>query len=101
MFKHSVFINATALFFMQLLGYISPLLVYPYLTRVLGISGFGQYAMAISITALSFIITDFGFALSGANWLAKNRNKTKEVKHYLSNVCLLKFIFLALCSVVS
>ncbi|HCP3666190.1 TPA: oligosaccharide flippase family protein, partial [Escherichia coli] len=48
MFKHSVFINATALFFMQLLGYISPLLVYPYLTRVLGISGFGQYAMAIS-----------------------------------------------------
>lgn len=101
MFKHSVFINATALFFMQLLGYISPLLVYPYLTRVLGISGFGQYAMAISITALSFIITDFGFALSGANWLAKNRNKTKEVKHYLSNVCLLKFIFFALCSVIS
>ncbi|MDE9614009.1 oligosaccharide flippase family protein [Citrobacter portucalensis] len=98
MFKHSVFRNASALMIMQLLGYVSPFLVYPYLTRVLGVSGFGQYAIALSITAVTLIVTDFGFALSGANWLAKNKDNIDKVNSYISDVLLVKTILFIACS---
>lgn len=97
MFKHSVFRNASALIFMQLLGYISPFLVYPYLTRVLGVSGFGQYSIALSITAISLIVTDFGFALSGAHWLAINKNRISKINSYISNVLLIKSVLFFIC----
>lgn len=99
MLKHSVFRNASALALIQLLGYVSPFLVYPYLTRILSVSGFGLYAIALSITAVSLIITDFGFALSGASWIAKNKNDIFKVKSYISNVLLIKTILFMVCSI--
>lgn len=93
----SVWKNTSALFFIRSLGYLVPFLVFPYLTRTLGVNGFGIYAVAISLCALMLVITDFGFFLSGAHWIAKNQQNKQCVAEYLANVILIKWLLIIIC----
>lgn len=90
-----VFKNTSILFFIRILGYLIPFMVYPYLSRVLGVTGLGTYAMAVSVSGFILIITDFGFSVSGAQWIARHRKNKDSVAEYLASVLLLK-IFLTL-----
>ena len=53
-----------------------PLITFPYLTRVLGVSQFGVYAYVLTLSQYFILITDFGFNLSASKKIAqadKNR----------------------------
>lgn len=92
--------NIIALVFVQFSNYIAPLLVLPYLSRVLGLEGFGIVAMAMSLCAIALIFTDYGFGLSAPYWLAKNKNDKKLVASYLSSIFTAKvllFIIVVTC----
>lgn len=74
--------NIVALIIVQFSNYIAPLLVLPYLTRVLSIDQFGIVVLSFSVCSLALIMTDFGFALSASYWITKNRdNKVKAMKY--------------------
>mgnify|MGYP000689963949 CR=1 FL=1 len=73
----------------------------PYLSRTLSIEGFGLVAWGLSICVLGFIITDFGFGISGVEKIAKNKNDKIFINSYLgavfaSKLLLLVFTFIVL-----
>jgi PST family polysaccharide transporter len=53
--------NAGWLMILQLSSYAVPLLLLPYLTRVLGLHAFGELALAWAVLAYAGIFADFGW----------------------------------------
>lgn len=50
--------------------YVSPLLLYPVLTRRLGLEGFGVFASAIALALVVSVVVDYGQSLSGPRDIA-------------------------------
>lgn len=50
--------------------YVSPLLLYPVLTRRLGLDGFGVYAAGIALALIVAVVVDYGLSLSGPRDIA-------------------------------
>lgn len=98
--KNEISTNIIALVFVQFANYISPLLVLPYLSRVLGLDGFGIIAIAMSLCGIALIITDYGFGLSAPYWLAKNKTHKDEVAEYLGAIFIIKLFLFSICSAV-
>ncbi|MCF5869649.1 flippase [Aeromonas veronii] len=68
--------NILLLVLMQGANYLIPLITFPYLTRVLGVSQFGVYTYVLTLSQYFILITDFGFNLSASKKIAqadKNR----------------------------
>jgi PST family polysaccharide transporter len=57
--------NFVAMMVWQVGNYLVPLLTFPYLTRVLGVSQFGVLGFATAIAAYGIALTEWGFNLSG------------------------------------
>lgn len=76
----------------QFSNYIAPILILPYISRVLGVSGFGVVMIALSICSIAFIITDYGFNLSAPYWIAKNRAKTNQVSQFVGAIFSIKLM---------
>lgn len=81
-----------ALTVVQFSNYLAPLLVLPYLSRTLGIDGFGMIMMSLSLCAIGFIITDYGFNLSASYWIAKHSNNIYRVSKYIGAVYVIKIL---------
>jgi O-antigen/teichoic acid export membrane protein len=88
---HSVTKNSLALFLLQFVSLIAPLVVLPYLSRVLGVDGFGLIMVVIAISAVATIITDYGFDLSATAAISQNRNDVAYVSELIGAVFLIKF----------
>lgn len=72
--KHRAFyLNTLWQYGLQIIKYILPMLVMPYLTRVLEPSGYAIYAYVVSFMAFAQTIVDFGFNLSGIKQIADSR----------------------------
>ncbi|WP_311763134.1 oligosaccharide flippase family protein [Proteus terrae] len=85
--------NIFYLIFVQLANYIAPLVILPYLSRTIGLEGVGTVVIALSLCSLALIFTDFGFAVAGPYWIAKNNNKNNKLALYMGSVFILKLIF--------
>ena len=96
------FISLTTL---QSISYILPLVVLPYLIRVIGIEKFGLIAFAQSLVQYFMILTDYGFSLSATRTIALiGENKNNKISALFSSVMTVKLIFatislLALCAI--
>ena len=56
--------NFLSLTTLQTINYLLPLVILPYLTRVIGMDKFGLIAFAQSLVQYFMILTDYGFSLS-------------------------------------
>ncbi|WP_368301626.1 oligosaccharide flippase family protein [Kluyvera sichuanensis] len=88
--------NMFFLLFVQFSNYLAPVLVLPYLTRVLSIDSFGLVAVSLSIISISMIVTDYGFGLSATYWLSINRGKIKRVNYYIGSIVCIKTVLVIL-----
>lgn len=95
--KIVLFKNIILLIVVQFVNYVAPLLIFPYLTRVLSLESFGVVAVTFSMCSLAMIVTDFGFGLSGAYWIANNKENNQDVSSYLGAVFSIKLILALLC----
>lgn len=84
--------NIISLFFVQFSNYLVPIIILPYLSRVVGIDGVGIISIALSLCAISFIVTDFGFTVSSTYWVSQNRDMKEKVSRYIGSVFVLKTI---------
>ncbi|MFB2761452.1 oligosaccharide flippase family protein [Shewanella xiamenensis] len=91
--------NIFLLVLVQFSNYIAPLLVLPYLSRTLGLNGFGTVAMAMSLCSIALIITDYGFGISAPYWLAKNKANKKKVASYVGAIFAVKAVLFFVCAV--
>ncbi|EJB8349318.1 flippase [Vibrio cholerae] len=71
--------NVISLFILQGSNYVIPLLTLPYLTRTLGIEGFGVFGLALAIAQYLVLFTDFGFNLSVTKKIAENQKNRKYI----------------------
>lgn len=54
----------------QILRYAAPLLIYPYLTRTLGVSGFGEFSTIMAVGLMCSVFVEFGYGLMSVRELA-------------------------------
>ncbi len=90
---------------LKVIGYIFPLITLPYLSRVIGVDGFGEIAFAVSIMIFFETFVDFGFNYTATRDVARCRDDIEEVSNIFSNVLwsklLLMFVgFGVLCALV-
>jgi PST family polysaccharide transporter len=85
--------NFMALSFVQASNYLVPVIILPYLFRVLGDSRYGliEFARAVSIYFLT--VTDYGFSLSATREISVHREDPQKVSEIFSAVMLLRFLF--------
>jgi len=86
------FISLTTL---QGISYILPLVVLPYLIRVIGMEKFGLIAFAQAFVQYFMILTDYGFSLSATRTIALIGEHKQKVSALFSSVMTVKFIFAA------
>jgi PST family polysaccharide transporter len=101
--SHSVARNSAALFALQLVTMVAPLIVLPYLSRVLGVDGFGLIMLSLSACAIALIVTDFGFNLSATYSISKRRGDIEYVNELIGAVFIIKgaiALLLMLCIVI-
>ncbi len=90
-FRNSpVFRNFIFLFTNQFFNLVIPLLVFPFLIKVLGIQYFGLYSLAYAILIFSFMLCDYGFNFSGSKYIAINRNRTAKRDMAFSSILTIK-----------
>ncbi|MEZ9539110.1 oligosaccharide flippase family protein [Shewanella sp. 10N.286.51.B8] len=88
--SHSVTRNTVALLVLQVITMIAPLIALPYLTRVLGVDGFGIVMLVFSACAIAMIITDFGFNLSATYKISKHRQDKLYINELVGAIFLIK-----------
>jgi PST family polysaccharide transporter len=95
--RHSLVQNAASLMGMQAANYVIPLITIPYLTRVLGPSGWGVVAFAQSFAFYPAVLGEYGFMFSGTREVARNREDKPILGQVFAGVLGAK-ILLALAS---
>lgn len=87
--------NFIALVILQVVNYGLPLLLIPYLIRVLGVEGFGIYSFVLAIMMYGVKMSDYGFELSGTYHISLNREDKVKKDEIFSSILIIK-LFIAL-----
>lgn len=86
LFREGLLQNMLALWGVQFFRKTLPLLILPYLTRVLGPSGFGLVAFFQGFAACLVMLTEFGFTLSATREVARCRESRERRADLLAGV---------------
>lgn len=98
--KHKSFYeNAFWQFGLQIVKYLFPLIVLPYLTRILSPEGYGIYAYVVSFMILVRVFVEYGFNLSGTKQIAEAKS-IKEKNCILGAITQARVFLSALAGVV-
>ncbi len=89
--------NVLSLSGLQAISYILPIIVLPYLFRVIGPEKFGLISFAQAFVQYFIILTDYGFGISATREISLYRHEHRRVREIFSAVMIAK-IGLALIS---
>ena len=105
MINKNIFKNTVMLYIMTFAKLILPLFTFPYLTRVLSVSAYGQLTYVRSCVTYIQLIIDFGFLLSATKDIVLHKDDNSAISKicsnvlsariYLSIICL--FVYLGMC----
>lgn len=87
-----LFSNFLSLSFLQIAGYVFPILTLPYLARVIGVEKFGEIAFASSVLIYFQTLVDYGFILSAVRDIARCRDDKQAVSLIYSRVMWARFL---------
>jgi PST family polysaccharide transporter len=97
--------NAAALYGVQIVRKLLPLIIIPYLARILGPTGWGLVAFMQSLAEFVVLVIEFGFSLSGTREIARNRSSASVCGEIVAGVlgaqCMLAFIGVTAALIVS
>jgi PST family polysaccharide transporter len=88
--------NFLSLSTVQLLGYIFPLIILPYLVRTIGTEKFGLTETATSFLGIFLMLTNYGFPYSASRQISIARDNRKSVSEIFSAVLTLKILFMVI-----
>lgn len=95
--RKTVLHNFASLSALQAITYLLPVLILPYLFRVIGPEKFGLIAFAQAFVQYFIILTDYGFSISATKEISLCQHDRAEVSKVFSSVMTVKII-LALVS---
>ncbi|CAA6818562.1 MAG: Unknown protein [uncultured Sulfurovum sp.] len=84
--------NFASLVTLQIVNYLLPLLLIPYLIRILGIESFGIYSFILAIIMYGVKMSDYGFELSATYHISLNRDKQEKLNEIFSSVLSIKLL---------
>jgi len=93
--KATIASNYGYLLFLQGANYLLPLLILPFLVRVLGTEKYGLVMFAQSMAVILSVIVDFGFNLSGTREISIAFKEKKKLSEVFSTILILKIILIA------
>lgn len=95
-----VFENFSYIAAMRIFVLISPLITYPYLTKVLGSELYGVVLIAQMLSSYASLLIDYGSNNVCAKHVAINKNNPKQLSVILSSVLLTRLILWILCFII-
>ncbi len=84
--------NFTSLSFLQIANYLFPLIVLPYVVRVLGPAKYGLINFAAAFIAYFNLISDYGFNLSGTKEVSIIRDDKERLSKTFSTIITIKLL---------
>jgi len=84
--------NFVALVVLQFINTVLPLLLIPYLIRILGLEGFGIYSFVLAIILYGVKMSDYGFDLSATYHISLHRDNQSKLNEVFSSVLSIKFL---------
>jgi PST family polysaccharide transporter len=97
----TVFKNMSLLFFVQLFGYLVPILEIPVLARSLGAQEYGKVVLVQSIALLSSLVVEYGFSLSAARQVSLMKTDVSILSKIFGEVLSAKLMITFFISVVA
>lgn len=88
--------NMSYLAFFQMANYILPILVFPYLIKVVGIDKFGLVSLAQAVALYFNVLIEYGFNFSATKFISKNRNDILIINKTITSILTLKLMFFGL-----
>lgn len=79
-------------FSLNFINILFPLIVLPYVSRVLGVVNLGEYNFSLSLANWFLIFATFGTTNYGIREIAKNRNNRKDLDKTFSEIFFINFI---------
>ncbi len=90
--KSTLLANFTSLSFVQVVNYLFPLLLIPYIVRVIGPSNYGAFAFAIAVVGYFAMFTDWGISLYAPREIALVRENRENLSRLVSAILYLKLL---------
>ncbi|MBV6272955.1 oligosaccharide flippase family protein [Alcaligenaceae bacterium CGII-47] len=94
--KSSIVKNTFWLTLLQVGSYAAQILLIPVLTRRLSIEEFGATMAALAVNQLAFVVTDYGFSLSGTYEVSKSKGNRSAIQGIINRIHSAKFILVVL-----
>ncbi len=82
--------NYFSLTILQAANYILPLVILPFLVRVLGAEKFGLVMFAQSLCVFLVVFVDYGFNISGTREIAVNKDDKDKISEIFSAIMIIK-----------
>ena len=98
--NNTIFANFTYLGILQFVRIIIPLIILPYLIRILGIEKYGIVIFAQTVVFYFMVVVNFGFEMSATKQVSINRNDKLKLSELVSAVVYIKTILLILSGLV-
>jgi len=90
---HGLIQSLTSLSILQIANYLFPLIVLPYVVRVLGPAKYGLINFAAAFIAYFNLLCEYGFSLSGTKGIAQIRENKETLSRKFSVILSVKLIF--------
>lgn len=94
--KKNIFYNSL----LSISNYIVPLLVFPYISRVLGVDNFGIYSFVDGVISFVILFAMMGISSLGVREIAQNSNDESKLSVVFSSLFFLNMIFTILVLIV-
>ncbi|MCB2253432.1 oligosaccharide flippase family protein [Pseudomonas chlororaphis] len=91
--------NMGLLFFVQLCGYLIPILEIPVLARALGVQEYGKVVLIQSVALLTSLVVEYGFSLSGSRQVAISRDDKSVLARIFGEVLSAKLLIFSIVAV--
>lgn len=92
--------NFISISLLQLLNYALPLIIIPFLIRVIGTEKFGMVSLAQATMNFLFVLTDYGFNLSATQAIATNKENPQKISEIFTSVFFAKILLLLLSFII-
>lgn len=85
---------------LQIMRYFIPIIILPYITRVIGVEHFGELSVATASCFIIQVIVDYGFNYMGAREVATNKTNLEYISHLYSTITFSRCFIFLVCSTV-
>ncbi len=99
-YNSALFKNMSSLVLIQIANFVIPLLIVPYISRIIGIENYGKLEYARTFVLYFTILIDYGFNLTATREISIQRDNREKINEIITNIFIAKFILFLIASLI-